>query len=104
MSIYDLVIETFAALAEPTRFRIVELLRGGPRSVNEISDKLHLAQPQASKHLKVLKEAGLVEVEARAQHRVYELRAQPLRELHDWLERYRRLWGARFPAPRSSSR
>lgn len=90
--------ETFAALAEPNRFRIVELLRGGARSVNDIGDRLELNQPQVSKHLRVLKEAGLVEVEARAQQRVYELRPQPLRQLHDWLERYRTVWDARFEA------
>jgi DNA-binding transcriptional ArsR family regulator len=90
------MVETFAALAEPNRFRIVELLRGGPRAVNEIGERLELNQPQVSKHLKVLKAVGLVEVEARAQQRVYELRAQPLRQLHEWLERYRRLWDARF--------
>jgi DNA-binding transcriptional ArsR family regulator len=92
------VTQTFAALAEPNRFRIVELLRSGALSVNEIGDRLQLNQPQVSKHLRVLKETGLVEVEARAQQRVYELRARPLRQLHDWLERYRELWDARFEA------
>jgi DNA-binding transcriptional ArsR family regulator len=90
------VIETFAALAEPNRLRIVELLRSGPRPVNDIGDRLQLSQPQVSKHLRVLKDAGLVEVEPRAQQRLYELRAQALRELHDWLERYRQLWDARL--------
>jgi DNA-binding transcriptional ArsR family regulator len=90
------VLETFAALAEPNRFRIVELLRAGPASVNDIGGRLQLNQPQVSKHLRVLKESGLVDVEPRAQQRLYELRAQPLRDLHDWLERYRRLWDARF--------
>jgi len=92
------VVETFAALAEPNRFRIVELLRAGPRTVIDIGDRLDLNQPQVSKHLRVLKAAGLVEVEPRAQQRLYELRAAPLRELHDWLERYRELWDARFKA------
>jgi DNA-binding transcriptional ArsR family regulator len=92
------VIETFAALAEPNRFRIVELLRAGARTVNEIGERLELNQPQVSQHLRVLKEVGLVEVEPRAQQRVYELRAEPLRQLHDWLERYRRVWDARFEA------
>jgi DNA-binding transcriptional ArsR family regulator len=92
------VIETLAALAEPNRFRIVELLRSGPRPVNEIGERLQLSQPQVSKHLRVLKEVGLVDVEARAQQRLYELRPQPLRRLHDWLERYRRVWDARFEA------
>lgn len=90
------VIETFAALAEPNRFRIVELLRAGPRPVNEIGDRLRLNQPQVSKHLRVLKHAGLVDVEPRAQQRVYELRAERLRQLHEWLERYRELWDERF--------
>jgi DNA-binding transcriptional ArsR family regulator len=90
------VIETFAALSEPNRFRIVELLRSGPRPVNEIGERLKLNQPQVSKHLRVLKAAGLVEVEPRAQQRLYELRAEPLRQLNDWLKRYRRLWDARF--------
>lgn len=92
------MVETFAALAEPSRFRIVELLRSGPRTVGEIGGRLDLAQPQVSKHLRVLKEAGLVDVEARAQQRIYELRAKPLRQLHDWLERYRKVWDARFEA------
>ena len=92
------VIETFAALAEPNRFRIVELLRSGARTVNEIGTRLDLNQPQVSKHLRVLKEAGLVDMEPRAQQRVYELRARPLRELAGWLDRYRAIWDARFDA------
>jgi len=92
------VTETFAALAEPNRFRIVELLRSGARSVNEIGERLALNQPQVSKHLRVLKQAGLVAVEPRAQQRVYDLRPQPLRAMHDWLDRYRQLWDARFHA------
>ena len=90
------MVETFAALAEPNRFRIVELLRSGPRPVNDIGERLQLNQPQVSKHLRVLKAAGLVDVQPRAQQRLYELRAQPLHQLHAWLERYRRLWDARF--------
>lgn len=88
----------FAALAEPNRFRIVELLRTGPRPVNDIADRLRLNQPQVSKHLRVLKEAGLVGVEARAQQRLYQLEPKPLRELHEWIERYRRIWDERFDA------
>ena len=90
------VIETFAALAEPNRYRIVELLRSGPRAVNDIGDRLHLNQPQVSKHLRVLKAAGLVDVQPRAQQRLYELRPQPLRRLNGWLERYRRIWEESF--------
>ena len=90
------MVETFAALAEPNRYRIVELLRSGPRPVNYIGERLHLNQPQVSKHLRVLKEAGIVDVQPRAQQRVYELRAQRLRQLNEWLERYREIWDARF--------
>jgi DNA-binding transcriptional ArsR family regulator len=90
------MIETLAALAEPNRFRIVELLRAGPRPVNDIGERLRLKQPQVSKHLRVLKEAGLVDVQPRAQQRLYELRAEPLQQLHEWLERYRQVWDARF--------
>ena len=90
------MVETFAALSEPNRYRIVELLRSGPRAVNEIGQRLHLNQPQVSKHLRVLKEAGLVDVQARAQQRLYELRPQPLRRLHSWLERYRLVWEEHF--------
>jgi DNA-binding transcriptional ArsR family regulator len=90
------MVETFAALAEPNRFRIVELLRSGPRPVNAIGERLQLTQPQVSKHLRVLRDYGLVDVQPRAQQRLYELRAQPLRQLHQWIERYRQLWDARF--------
>ena len=64
--------------------------------MNDIGEKLDLNQPQVSKHLRVLKEAGVVEMQPRGQQRLYELRAQPLRELHNWLERYRQLWDARL--------
>src|SRR5262245_45863227 len=86
----------FAALAETNRFRIVELLRSGPRPVNDIGARLRLDQPLVSKHLKVLRNAGLVDVQPRAQQRLYELRAQPLVELQDWLGRFRRVVEARF--------
>lgn len=87
---------TFSALAEPNRLRIVDLLAGGPLSVGEIADKLQLRQPQASKHLRVLLEAGLVDVEAEANRRNYKLRIEPLKEIDDWLERYRRIWSERY--------
>ena len=88
--------EMLAALGEPNRFRIVELLRTGARPVNDIGDRLRLRQSQVSQHLKVLKEAGLVAVEARAQQRLYGLRAESMKRLHNWLDRYRRLWEERF--------
>jgi len=90
------MIETFTALAEPNRLRIVDLLRERPRPVGAIGAALKLNQPQVSKHLRVLRDAQLVEVEHRAQQRVYGLRAAPLRELNEWLERYREIWDERF--------
>lgn len=88
--------QTLAALAEPSRFRIVELLRSGPSPVNDIAEQLRINQPQVSKHLRVLKEAGLVDVQPQAQKRLYALRPAPMRELHSWIERYRALWEERF--------
>jgi DNA-binding transcriptional ArsR family regulator len=90
--------ETLAALGEPNRLRIVELLRGGARPVNDIHVRLKLRQSQASQHLKVLKDAGLVEMEPRAQQRLYRLRAEPLKQIHEWLDRYRHIWEERFEA------
>ena len=90
--------ETLAALGEPNRLRIIELLRAGPRPVNDIHVRLKLRQSQASQHLKVLKDVGLVEMEPRAQQRFYRLRAEPLKQLHEWLDRYRHIWEERFEA------
>src|ERR1700719_4313244 len=87
---------TFRALAEPNRFQIVELLRAGPRPVGDLVHRLRLRQPQVSKHLRVLSEAGLVRVRVDAQRRIYTLRPAPLQELEVWLERYRRLWESNF--------
>lgn len=89
---------SLAALGDPHRFRIVELLRDGALPVNDIVATLRLNQPQVSKHLKVLKAAKLVDVEPRGQQRFYALQPATLRELHSWLERYRQLWDARFDA------
>jgi DNA-binding transcriptional ArsR family regulator len=89
---------TLAALAEPNRLRIVELLRGGPLAVGEIGERLGLRQPQVSKHLKVLKEAGLADVRVDAQRRLYALRQQRFAELDAWLEPYVRAWNARLDA------
>ena len=90
------MIETLKALGEPNRFQIVELLRDGPRPVGEMVHRLHLRQPQVSKHLRVLSDAGLVDVRVDAQRRIYALRPAPLQELEVWLERYRRLWESNF--------
>ena len=88
--------ETLSALSEPNRFRIVELLRDGPRPVGEIAQRLSIRQPQTSKHLRVLSEAGLVEVQPMAQQRIYQLRATPFQELASWLDTFRRLWEGRM--------
>ena len=87
---------TLRALAEPNRFQIVELLRDGPRPVGDMVDRLGLRQPQVSKHLRVLSDAGLVGVRVDAQRRIYALRPAPLQELEVWLERYRRIWEGNF--------
>jgi len=91
-----LVLETLRALAEPNRLQIVELLLDGPRPVGDMVDRLGLRQPQVSKHLRVLSDAGLVDVRVDAQRRIYALRPAPLHELEVWLERYRRLWESNF--------
>jgi DNA-binding transcriptional ArsR family regulator len=84
------------ALAEPSRRRIVELLQDGEQSVGELVRGTGLAQPAVSKHLRVLKEAGLVEVRRQAQRRLYRISPQPLAELDAWLEPYRKLWNERL--------
>ena len=87
---------TLTALAEPNRLRIVELLRDRPRPVGEIARRLRLRQPQVSKHLRVLSDAGLVDVRPIAQQRIYELRSEPFNELDKWLETFRRAAEERF--------
>ena len=87
---------TLSALAEPNRLRIVELLRDKPYSVGEIADRLRLRQPQVSKHLHVLSEAGLVEARPLAQQRIYQLQAKPFEELDSWLETFRHIWDTRL--------
>jgi DNA-binding transcriptional ArsR family regulator len=81
---------------EPNRFHIVELLRAGPLTVGEITERLGLQQPQVSKHLKVLSEAAIVEVQPQANRRIYQLRREPFQELEAWLHSFRRLWEERF--------
>lgn len=84
---------TFAVLAEPARRRILDLLRDGPRTVGDLVTGIGLSQPGTSKHLRVLREAGLVHVRRDAQLRIYELRPDPLAEIDAWLAPYRQLWG-----------
>jgi DNA-binding transcriptional ArsR family regulator len=86
------VLSTFDVLAEPTRRRILDLLLERPRPVGELVEMLGLTQPGTSKHLRVLREAGLVRVRQDAQRRWYELRPEPLAEIDTWLAPYRRLW------------
>jgi DNA-binding transcriptional ArsR family regulator len=88
----------YTAVAEPSRREILDLLRHGERSVNDLVARLPLSQPGVSKHLKVLREAGLVDVRADGKRRWYGLRAEPLAEVADWLEPYRRHWSDRFDA------
>jgi DNA-binding transcriptional ArsR family regulator len=87
---------SFQVLAEPSRQAILDLLRDGERPVGELVDQLHLSQPAVSKHLRVLKEAGMVEARADAQRRLYRIRPEPLAELDDWLAPYRQLWTTRL--------
>lgn len=89
---------TFSALAEPNRFQIVELLRDKPQPVGEIADRLHIRQPQVSKHLKVLADAGLVKVHPQANLRIYELSPNKFQEIDIWLSKYRDMWEDRFDA------
>jgi DNA-binding transcriptional ArsR family regulator len=91
-------VSAFQVLAEPHRRHILDLLREGERSVGELVSGLGLSQPGVSKHLRVLREAGLVRVRGDAQRRLYALRPQPLDELHQWLEPYRRLWSGHLDA------
>src|SRR3954471_6803976 len=89
---------TWSALADPSRRAMLELLRERPRPVGELVDRLGLTQPGTSKHLRVLREAGLVRVRVEAQRRVYEVDPGPLAELDVWLAPYRRLWNDRLDA------
>ena len=83
---------TLEVLAEPTRRRILDVLLDGPQPVGELTTRLGLTQPGTSKHLRVLREAGLVEVSRDAQRRLYRLRPEPLADVDAWLAPYRRLW------------
>ena len=88
----------FAALAEPNRRRILELLRQEERGVGELVDLLGIAQPSVSKHLRVLKDAELVAVRGQAQRRIYSLRPEPLHEIDAWLMPFRQTWADRLDA------
>jgi DNA-binding transcriptional ArsR family regulator len=90
--------EPFDVLAEAHRRSILDLLRDSERSVGELVDVLGVSQPAVSKHLRVLREAGLVTARSDAQRRLYRLRPEPLRVIDEWLAPYRRLWSASLDA------
>jgi len=86
------------ALADQSRRTMLEILRTQPATVGELADAVPIARPGVSRHLRVLREAGLVEVEQQAQWRIYRLRPEPLAELDSWLARYRAVWEQRLDA------
>jgi DNA-binding transcriptional ArsR family regulator len=88
--------DAFNAVAEPRRRQILDLLAQGERPVNDLVELLGLAQPQVSKHLRVLREVDLVRVRDSGRQRLYRLNAAPLRPINDWLRKYEEMWAARF--------
>ncbi|HMH40504.1 MAG TPA: metalloregulator ArsR/SmtB family transcription factor [Gaiellaceae bacterium] len=88
--------DTFNAVAEPRRRLILDVLAGGERPVNDLVRELGLAQPQVSKHLRVLREVGAVEVRERGRQRLYRLNGPALKPIHDWVKNYESLWSERF--------
>jgi DNA-binding transcriptional ArsR family regulator len=98
MSILQQMEAAFDVLAEPNRRRILDLLLDRERPVGELVDALTVSQPAVSKHLRVLRDAGLVESRVDAQRRLYRVRAAPLREIDDWLAPYRAMWTSSLEA------
>jgi DNA-binding transcriptional ArsR family regulator len=90
--------DAFNAVAEPRRRQILEALTGGERSVNELVEALGLAQPQVSKHLRVLREVGLVEVREEGRQRRYRLNGEALKPIHDWVSGFAQTWDERYDA------
>src|ERR671928_1796457 len=88
--------DAFNAVAEPRRRQILDLLAAGERPVNDLVQLLGLAQPQVSKHLRVLREVDLVHVRDEGRQRMYRLNAEPLKPIHDWLAKYEQSWNTRF--------
>jgi DNA-binding transcriptional ArsR family regulator len=88
--------DAFNAVAEPRRRQIVDLLADGERTVGDLVGALGLGQPQVSKHLRVLREVGLVEARDQGRHRLYRLHAPALKPIHDWVKGYERLWSQRY--------
>ncbi|HZA58857.1 MAG TPA: metalloregulator ArsR/SmtB family transcription factor [Solirubrobacterales bacterium] len=90
--------DAFNAVAEPRRRQILDVLTDGERPVNDLVKAVGLAQPQVSKHLRVLRQVGLVEVREDGRRRLYRLNGHPLKDIHDWLKGYERSWEERFEA------
>jgi DNA-binding transcriptional ArsR family regulator len=90
--------DAFNAVAEPRRREILDLLAGGERPVNDLVEQLGMAQPQVSKHLRVLREVGAVDVRDQGRQRLYRLNGQALKPIHDWVKDYERTWSERFEA------
>jgi DNA-binding transcriptional ArsR family regulator len=88
--------DAFNAVAEPRRREILDALAGGELPVNDLVERLGLTQPQVSKHLKVLREVGLVEVRNEGRQRLYRLNGPALKPIHDWVKEYERTWSERF--------
>jgi DNA-binding transcriptional ArsR family regulator len=88
--------DAFNAVAEPRRREVLDILAGGERPVNDIVRLLGLAQPQVSKHLRVLREVGAVDVREEGRQRLYRLNGQALKPIHDWVKSYERTWSERF--------
>jgi DNA-binding transcriptional ArsR family regulator len=90
--------DAFNAVAEPRRRQILDVLAGGERPVNDLVGLLELAQPQVSKHLRVLREVGVVDVRENGRQRLYRLNGHALKPIHDWVKNYERTWSERFEA------
>jgi DNA-binding transcriptional ArsR family regulator len=90
--------DAFNAVAEPRRRQILDLLATGERPVNDLVSRLGVGQPQVSKHLRVLREVGLVDVRDEGRQRMYRLNGRSLKPIHDWIKRYERTWNERFEA------
>jgi DNA-binding transcriptional ArsR family regulator len=90
--------DAFNAVAEPRRRQILDVLAGGERPVNDLVAALALAQPQVSKHLRVLREVGLVDVRGDGRRRLYRVNGRALKPIHDWVKDYERTWAQRFDA------
>ena len=90
--------DVFNAVAEPRRREILDLVAGGERSVGDLVDALGLGQPQVSKHLRVLREVGALQVRGEGRRRFYRLNAEALRPIHDWVARYEQQWSEAFAA------